>query len=118
MSTKIRELTCIVCPRGCQLSVELDGDKVIGVSGNICKRGLGYAEAECTHPERTVTTTVRCASGKVVSVKTSAPVPKGKVFEVMAEINRTVAENGIKIGDVIIANVAGTGVSVVATSNY
>lgn len=118
MSTKTRELTCIVCPRGCQLSVELDGDKVVGVSGNICSRGFKYAEAECTHPERTVTTTVRCASGKVVSVKTSAPVPKAKVFEVMAEINRTVAENGIKIGDVIIENVAGTGVSVVATSNY
>lgn len=118
MSMKTRELTCIVCPRGCHLSVELDGDKVVSVSGNICKRGLAYAEAECTHPERTVTTTVRCASGKVVSVKTGAPVPKAKVFEVMAEINRTVAEDGIKIGDVIIENVAGTGVSVVATSNY
>ena len=118
MSNKTRELTCIVCPRGCQLTVELDGDKVVGVSGNICVRGLKYAEAECTHPERTVTTTVRCTSGKVVSVKTNAPVPKAKVFEVMAEINRTVAENGLRIGDVIIENVAGTGVSVVATSNY
>ena len=118
MSTKTRELTCIVCPRGCQLSVVLDGDKVVSVSGNICKRGTAYAEAECISPERTVTTTVRCKSGKVVSVKTSAPVPKASVFEVMAEINRTVAENGIKIGDVIIENVAGTGVSVVATSNY
>ncbi len=118
MATKIRELTCIVCPRGCQLRVELDGDKVTGVSGNICKRGEAYAVAECTSPERTVTTTVRCASGKVVSVKTSAPVPKAKVFEVMKEINGTTAPDGIKIGDVIIKNVAGTDSDILATSNY
>ena len=117
MATKIRELTCIVCPRGCQLRVELDTDKVTGVSGNICKRGEAYAVAECTSPERTVTTTVRCASGKVVSVKTSAPVPKAKVFEVMKEINATVASDGLRIGDAVIENVAGTGVNVVATSN-
>lgn len=116
--SKIRELTCIVCPRGCQLSVELDGDKVVGVSGNICKRGVAYAEAECTRPVRTVTTTVRCESGRVVAVKTNAPVPKSKVFEVMAEVNRTVAKDGLKIGDVIIKNVAGTDADVVASANY
>ena len=118
MSITKRELTCIVCPRGCALSVELDGDKVVSVSGNICKRGATYAEAECIAPVRTVTTTVRCESGRVVSVKTSAPVPKKAVFDVMAEINKTVAPNGIKIGDVVIKNVAGTGIDILATSNY
>ena len=118
MSKSVRELTCIVCPRGCQLKAELEDGKVISVSGNICKRGEAYAEAECTSPTRTVTTTVRCASGKVVSVKTSAPVPKSKVFDVMKEINRTTAPNGIKIGDVIIKNVAGTDSDILATSNY
>ena len=118
MSTKTRELTCIVCPRGCQLTVELDEDKVVSVSGNICKRGEAYAVAECTAPVRTVTTTVRCESGKVVAVKTNAPVPKSKVFDVMKEINRTTAPDGIKIGDVIIKNVAGTDSDIVATSNF
>ena len=117
MSARIRELTCIVCPRGCQLKVELDGDKVAGVLGNICKRGVTYAEAECTNPVRTVTSTVRCESGKVVAVKTCAPVPKSKVFEVMKSINTVIAGDGVRIGDVIIENVAGTGVSVVATAN-
>ncbi len=116
--SKTRELTCIVCPRGCQLTIELDGDKVVSVSGNICKRGVAYAEAECTSPTRTVTTTVRCESGKVVSVKTSSPVPKSKVFDVMKEINSTTAPNGIKIGDVIIKGVAGTDSDIVATSNF
>ena len=115
---KTRELTCIVCPRGCQLTCELDGDRVISVSGNICKRGAVYAETECTAPTRTVTTTVRCASGKVVSVKTSAPVPKKSVFEVMKAINTTIAPDGIRIGDVVIKNVAGTGIDILATSNF
>ena len=118
MSATIRELTCIVCPRGCQLKVELEDQKVVGVSGNMCKRGVAYAEAECTSPTRTVTTTVRCESGKVVSVKTSAPVPKSKVFDVMKEINSTTAPNGVKIGDVIIKGVAGTDSDIVATSNF
>ena len=118
MSATIRELTCIVCPRGCQLRVELEDQKVVGVSGNMCKRGVAYAEAECTSPTRTVTTTVRCESGKVVSVKTSAPVPKSKVFDVMKEINSTTAPNGVKIGDVIIKGVAGTDSDIVATSNF
>ena len=118
MSTTKRELTCIVCPRGCQLEIELDGEKVIGVSGNICSRGVAYAEAECTNPVRTVTSTVRCKSGKVIAVKTGAPVPNKLVFEVMKEINTTLAPDNLKIGDVIIKNVAGTGVDVVATSNF
>ncbi len=113
-----RLLTCIVCPRGCQLKVELgDAGEVLSVSGNICKRGLDYAEAECTHPVRTVTSTVRCADGAVVAVKTSATVPKEKMLEVMAEINSVTAPNRINVGDVIIENVAGTGADVVATAN-
>ena len=115
---KNRELTCIVCPRGCQLTVAFTEDgKIASVTGNACKRGAAYAEAECTNPTRTVTSTVRCASGSVVAVKTAAPIPKSKIFEVMAEINKALAPAGCKIGDVIIADVCGTGVSVVASAN-
>ena len=118
MANKERILTCIVCPRGCQLKVTLaQSGEVVSVEGNICKRGAVYAEAECTHPVRTVTTTVRCADGEVVAVKTATTVPKEKMFEVMKQINATVAPSRISIGDVIIADVAGTGVSVVATAN-
>lgn len=89
----------------------------IKVEGNFCKRGVTYANDECTNPKRTVTSTVRCKSGDVVSVKTDRTIPKGKMFEVMAEINRAVAEDDVKIGDVIIENVCDTGANVVATSN-
>ncbi len=114
----MRELTCIVCPRGCNLRVEFNDDKSIkSISGNGCKRGVTYAENECTHPMRTVTTTVRCADGRVVPVKTSNVVPKEKVFEVMKEINSVRPEGEISVGDVIIENICDTGVSVVATAN-
>lgn len=113
-----RELTCIVCPRGCALSVELDDNGgVISVSGNICPRGKTYAINECTNPQRVVTSTVRCADGCVVSCKTSSTVPKGLMFEVMKAINTTIAPSDVKIGDVVIENVLGTGADVVITSN-
>ena len=113
-----RELTCIVCPRGCNLIVKFNTDGTISeISGNACKRGITYAENECTHPKRTVTSTVRCADGRIVAVKTADTVPKEKVFDVMREINSTRPEGKISVGDVIIANVADTGVAVVATAN-
>lgn len=114
----IRKLTCIVCPRGCDMTVELgDGGEVIGVKGNACKRGAVYASDECTHPRRTVTSTVRLEDGRVLPVKTANTVPKELVFDVMKEINSKIAKSDLKIGDVVIANVLGTGVDVVATAN-
>ena len=115
---KERLLTCIVCPRGCQMKVTLaDDGRVEAVEGNFCKRGVTYANDECTNPKRTVTSTVRCKSGAVVAVKTDRTIPKGMMFEVMSAINSVVADDGLKIGDVIIENVCGTGANVVATGN-
>ena len=113
-----RKLTCIVCPRGCELAVSLsDSGEVLDVSGHSCPRGKDYAIAECTAPVRTVTSTVARQDGSVASVKTAAPIPKGLIFEVMKEINSAVASNDAEIGDVVIANVCNTGVDVVITSN-
>ena len=118
MSNKERKLTCIVCPKGCDLLVEFDGEGAIkNISGYTCPRGKEYAHAECTSPVRTVTSTVRCLDGVVVSVKTSCPIPKNMIFDVMREINSVSADNGVRIGDVVIANVLGTGADVVVTSN-
>ena len=75
----IRELTCIGCPMGCQLTAVMDGSRVTEVTGNTCPRGDAYARKECTHPARTVTGTVRVSGGllPVVSVRTAGEVPKG-----------------------------------------
>lgn len=99
------------------MTVILEDGKVVSVEGNFCKRGVTYANDECTNPKRTVTSTVRCSDGSVVSVKTESTIPKEKMFEVMAEINSARPEGSVKIGDIIIENVCDTGVNVVATSN-
>lgn len=107
--------TCIVCPMGCDLEVELDGDKVINVSGNTCPRGKVYASDECTNPTRTITSTVKCENGDIVCVKTDRPIAKDKIFECMKVINNAKPHLPINIGDVIIKDVFGA--NVVATSN-
>ena len=113
-----RELTCIVCPRGCSLVVELDDNgAVTSVSGNVCKRGVTYANDECTNPMRVVTSTVRCEDGGVVSCKTSTSIPKALVLEAMKVINGVKAPASVRIGDVLVADILGTGADVIATSN-
>ena len=99
------------------MTVTLEDGKVINVEGNFCRRGVTYANDECTNPKRTVTSTVRCLDGSIVSVKTESTIPKEKMFEVMEEINAVRPVGDLKIGDVVIENVCGTGVNVVATSN-
>ncbi len=110
-----RELTCIICPIGCSLEVEIENGEVKSVKGNTCPRGKNYAETECVAPMRTVTTTVRCDDGSVLPVKTDSPIPKEKMFELMEIINDSIAHLPISIGDVIIENVFGC--NIVATKN-
>lgn len=108
-----RTLTCIACPLGCTLSIELEGEKVLSVEGNTCKRGKEYAISECTSPVRTVTTTMKCKNGDLVSVKTSKPIPKDKVFDAMKIINSKVVSLPISVGDILINDLFGS--TVVAT---
>lgn len=112
-----RELTCIVCPLGCKMEVELKDDEILSVTGNTCKRGSNYAIEECTHPTRMLTTTVVCADSTVVPVKTASPIPKEMLFPCMEELNKIEIPLPIKIGDVVIENILGTGVNIIATAN-
>ena len=112
-----RELTCINCPMGCRITVTMNGNEIVSVTGNTCKRGDIYARTEVTAPVRTVTTTIKVTNSSQdrISCKTKEPVPKDKIFEVMDEINRTTCEAPVKTGDVLIQDCAGTGIPVVAT---
>ncbi len=116
---KTVNLTCIGCPLGCQLSVEMDGDQVSKVSGNTCKNGEKYAHKELTNPTRIVTSTVRVRGGTlpVVSVKTACDIPKGKIFDCIKALQEIEVPAPVAIGQVILADVAKTGVSIVATKN-
>ena len=113
----IRELTCIGCPMGCQLTAVMDGSQVTEVTGNTCPRGDADARKECTPPARTVTGTVRVTGGllPVVSVRTRGDVPKERVLDVARALCRVHLTAPVHAGDVVIPNVLGTGVDVVAT---
>lgn len=117
METK--NFICINCPLGCPLTVTLDGGKVVSVAGNTCKRGEAYAVKEVTAPARTVTSTVRVVGGErpVVAVRTKTDIPKDKIFDCMKVINTVEVSAPVRIGDVLIGNICGTGVDVVATAN-
>lgn len=109
-------MTCINCPMGCALKVSVDGDN-ISVTGNTCPRGETYGKTEVTNPTRTVTSSIKVIDNNRVSCKTQNPIPKGKIFDCMKEIKNTKVKAPVKIGDVLIENVCGTGVNVVATKS-
>lgn len=114
-----KELICIGCPLGCNLTVEMDGGQVVSVNGNTCKRGDDYARKELTDPRRIVTSTVPVAGGNlpVVSVKTATDIPKGKIRECLCALKGVTLTAPVQIGDVIVENVADTGVDVIATKS-
>ena len=114
-----KELICIGCPLGCNLTVEMDGGQVLSVNGNTCKRGDDYARKELTDPRRIVTSTVPVAGGNlpVVSVKTASDIPKGKIRECLCALKGVTLTAPVQIGDVIVENVADTGVDVIATKS-
>ncbi|MCT4566363.1 MAG: DUF1667 domain-containing protein [Maledivibacter sp.] len=114
MQTK--EMVCIVCPIGCHIKVSKDGDDY-NVVGNNCPRGREYGIKELTNPTRVLTTTVKVKGGILnrLPVKTREAISKDKIFECMEIINFTETEAPVSIGDVIIEDMLGTGVDVVAS---
>ncbi|MEE1312238.1 MAG: DUF1667 domain-containing protein [Lachnospiraceae bacterium] len=111
------ELICIVCPKGCHLKV--DEEHGYTVTGNGCPRGAAYGEKELVNPTRTITSTVRISGVKArrVPVKTSADVPKEKIFDIMEELTKVTVQAPVKIGDIIIKDICGLGVNIVAAKD-
>ena len=116
---KIRNLTCIGCPMGCPLTVKLEDTEIISIEGYTCKRGAVYGKKEVTNPTRIVTTTVRVSGGMepVVSVKTKEDIPKDKIFACIHAMKEITVPAPVHIGDVILRDVAHTGVDMIATKN-
>ena len=109
-----KELICINCPLGCALTAEVEGGEVISVTGNTCPRGEQYAKTELIAPVRTVTTTMMTSGGKPVPVKTKEPIPKDRIFDVVAAVKAQTAALPVKMGDVLLSDAAGTGVDIVS----
>ncbi len=113
-----KELTCIVCPMSCHLEVTLDDNgEIVSVTGNTCKRGDKYARTELTSPVRMLTSTVKLEGGlyKRLPVITSDNIPKGSMAEVMEAISKVEIVAPVKINDIIIEDVCGLGVNIIAS---
>lgn len=112
-----KNIICTVCPRGCHMKVTLNGGVVAQIEDYGCKRGKEYAAAEATHPVRILTTTVKIAGSpyNLLPVRSNAPVPKDLQMECMAAIKAVAVTAPVQAGDVVLANICGTGVDIVAT---
>ena len=113
-----KEIVCIVCPNGCRIRCTPNGSEY-SFSGNKCKRGIAYAEAELTRPMRSLTSSVKTvfSDAPVVSVRTDGEVKKTKLSELAAVLGRVVVTDRLQIGDIVVKNICGTGVNVICTSD-
>ncbi|NLB36404.1 MAG: DUF1667 domain-containing protein [Clostridiales bacterium] len=113
-----KDMVCVACPLGCNLTVELEGEKIISVKGNTCKRGDAYARSEVTNPTRSLTSTVKVRNGRypVIPVKSASPLPKSMLIDCARELCKVDVKAPIKIGDVIVHDILGTGVDIIATN--
>ena len=112
-----REFVCIGCPLGCNVTVKLDGTEIKNITGNTCPRGADYVTKELTDPRRIVTSLVRVTDGElpVVSVKTASDIPKDKIRDCIRALKDVELPAPVQVGDVVLENVCGTGINVVAT---
>jgi CxxC motif-containing protein len=119
MTQEHRKFICITCPRGCALDVTMEGEAVVKMEGNSCKRGIDYVTGELNDPRRMVTTTVRVRGGvhPLAPVYTESPIPKPRIFDLLAEIRKIELQAPVKFGDVVIENALGTGVNILASRN-
>ena len=110
----MKEMICIVCPRGCHLKID---ETTLQAQGNTCPRGEEYAKNEIVSPMRTITGSVGISGGihPRLAVRTNRAVPKSKMFEIMAALHACKVHAPVKRGDVIIENVCGTGANVIAS---
>ncbi len=115
METKV--MNCIMCPMGCEMTVTLEKGKFAGVTGNSCPRGARYAETEVTDPRRMLTTTVRIKGGllPLLPVVSADVLPKGKIADCAAYLRNVIVEAPVQAGDVIVPDILGLGVDIVAS---
>lgn len=114
-----RELTCICCPIGCCVRVQMEGQEITGITGNNCLRGETYARREISSPSRTLTTTIPVSGGEraVVPVKTKGEIPKEKMTDCIRSVRELKIKAPVHIGDIVMENAGGTGIPFIATAD-
>jgi CxxC motif-containing protein len=112
-----REFICTACPKGCRLRVVLEGKDVVKMEGYTCRKGLDYGRQEISDPRRMLATTVRVENGfhPLLPVYTQKPISKDKIEAVLAALRELRLKAPVKAQSVVLADVAGTGVDVLAS---
>ena len=118
---KNMELVCLQCPKACVLRIELDEkQEIVSLQGEECKRGREFAEGEVKEPMRILTTTVSISSADkehpLLPVKSASPIPKRLIREAMVELVDVKVPVPVQIGGIVMENILGTGVDMVATA--
>lgn len=113
----ISTFTCIICPVGCTIEAETKQNVIVRLEGNSCPKGLAYVKQELTNPTRNIATSVLVKGGELplCSVRLTKPIPKGKIFDVLGEINKQTLIAPVSAGEVVIADVLGLGADVITT---
>jgi CxxC motif-containing protein len=111
-----REIICIMCPLGCRIKVQVEGEEVKQVEGEGCKKGVKYAQQEVTFPGRILTTTVATDSPEMplLPVRSNKALPKEKLIECMKHISKHSVTGSVKLGQTVIKNILGLGADIVA----
>ena len=109
-------ITCIICPKGCKLSIKDENGKYI-ITGNGCHRGVTYGMDEMTHPKRKITTTVQIISSykKRLPVISEQEIDKDIMMEVVKELKKISVKPPILMNQVIVENILNTGVNIIAS---
>lgn len=115
----IREFICVICPNGCELSAEIDGDKILSVEGGLCAKGDKYVEQEIIDPRRTISSSVKVRNGEIplASVRLTNAIPKNKIFDAMEEIKKIEVDAPAKVGTILIHNILGLDSDLIITKN-
>jgi CxxC motif-containing protein len=117
MTEEIKKLICIACPKGCTLDLTMSGETILKVENASCKNGYEYAEKETTDPRRMVASTVKVKGGvhPLVPVYTERAIPKRQIQDLLKELRKVEIPAPVEMGQVIISDVLGTGIPVIAS---
>ncbi len=110
-----KTIICTSCPMGCEVELEIEGEKIVSLKGNTCPRGARFAEAEYFHPERVLTTTVKADNGRWISVRSRSPIPREKLFSAIEALSKITVPTPVEMGAVVCENILNTGVDIIAT---
>ena len=114
-----KRFICIICPNGCEIEAEFNESGIQRLEGNTCDKGAEYVRKEIFSPERGLATSVRVMNGSLplVSVKTSKPIPKGRIMDAMKEVRKLKVPAPVKVGDILLEDILSIGADLVATKN-